>query len=563
MAGLRRLFAIAIITAGIISSPGQAFAARKATDLMSEALRQRAAGNLTEAISNLEYASEQAMSPIQKSLAGFMLGDCLLEAGRFADASRIFMSLAESVSTSEEKAEALFRLMQAHSGLGSKDRVTSIYAQIRRDHGDSPYFELARAFMKTEGFKEAAEEKPLKVAAVPEKPAPAPVAAPAVAAKPDFIEAEPESEAAEATNSEPVEAVESTVESVTEPVPEPAAEPVVKPVKKEKTAVKPQPQFEEAVEEPQAATAPEKPAKSSKPAKSAAGLKKTDSETTAILARVLHIEPAAGREKEELVSKILGLQDALKDGPDKAGMDQVLLDLAEATTRFGEFLEACKTYDKVLTHHPASPLVERAYFEAIRLRAILGVHEAVIGWSKAFLAAFPASEYRSSVRALVEYAQAGGKIDLGAAAPAGTAATKTAPAAGGDNDSANAALAADSQYVSASRKMKDGRYNLALVDFNRLSGKYPAAPQIWWDIALVQVQLEDFKKAAQAINKMLQLDPGNQDANSLSGYIHYRLENYEEAASAYDQAGEPEGRGVTFFDAKTASERMKKSAGSK
>jgi cytochrome c-type biogenesis protein CcmH/NrfG len=60
---------------------------------------------------------------------------------------------------------------------------------------------------------------------------------------------------------------------------------------------------------------------------------------------------------------------------------------------------------------------------------------------------------------------------------------------------------------------------------------------------------------------MIALDPNNQDANSLLGYIHYRLENYEEAATAYEQAGEPEGRGVNFFDAKTASQRMKKTAG--
>jgi len=211
--------------------------------------------------------------------------------------------------------------------------------------------------------------------------------------------------------------------------------------------------------------------------------------------------------------------------------------------------------------HPASPLVEKAYFQAIRLRAALGVHEAVIGWSKAFLAAFPASEYRAQVRALVEYAQAGGNLDYGSVDPARQTSQK-APAAGRtDMNSENAALTADSQYVAASRKMKDGKYSLALVDFNRLTRKYPNAPQIWWDIALVNVQLEDFKKASQAINRMLELDPGNQDANSLSGYIHYRLENFEEAASAYDQAGEPEGRGVNFFDARNASERMKKSAG--
>ena len=295
-------------------------------------------------------------------------------------------------------------------------------------------------------------------------------------------------------------------------------------------------------------------------------MKKADPQTATLLRSILQVETATGSAKDELVSRILGLQDSLKDGPEKAGMDKVLMDLAEATTGFGELLEACKTYDKVLTHHPASPLVEKAYFQAIRLRAVLGVHEAVVGWSKAFLAAFPASEYRSQVRALVEYSQAGGQLDLsagGSPVPATAAAKGGAgarSAVGADTSAANAALAADSQYAAASRKMKDGKYTLALVDFNRLAKKYPDAPQIWWDAALVNVQLEDFKKAAVAINRMLELDPGNQDANSLSGYIHYRLENFEEAASAYDQAGEPEGRGVNFFDAKTASERMKKTA---
>lgn len=158
------------------------------------------------------------------------------------------------------------------------------------------------------------------------------------------------------------------------------------------------------------------------------------------------------------------------------------------------------------------------------------------------------------------------KLDISAGKDAtATNSAANAPQGSAKNDvvAANAALAADSQYVAAAKKMKDGKYNLALVDFNRLAIKHPDAPQIWWDSALVQVQLEDFKKAAKAISRMLELDPGNEDANSLSGYIHYRLENFEEAASAYDQAGEPDGRGVNFFDARTASERMKKSAGKK
>ncbi len=590
MTDLRRLFMALTVTCSISMVPGQAFAARKATDLMSEALKQRAAGNITEAISGFEYASEQAANDTQKNLARFMLGDCQLEAGKFADAADTFTSLSETVKTSEEKAEAIFRLMQAQTGLGNRSRARSLYSQLQRQHSGSPYYELARSFMTTEGLKDALEEDQK-----PAKPSAEVAVAPSTPKRPvrPVADNEPVAEV------KPVVAVKKAP-AVAEPVPEPSSEPVVNEATEvlpdEYTEVAPEDSDETATE---ATVEPAKPAKvinekqvvktagkaarpkavepvpaapaapavssgkdSVKPVNSGKQ-KRVPAETSALLRDALHVETASGARKDELVSRILSLQDTLKDGPEKAGMDQVLIDLAEATASFGELLEACKTYDKVLTHHPASPLVEKAYYEAIRLRAVLGVHEAVIGWSKAFLAAFPASEYRGRVRALVEYSQAGGNIDLtdgGKIEPARK--QKNEPASvSGDTTSANAALAADSQYVVASKKMKDGKYNLALVDFNRLAKKYPGSPQIWWDTALVHVQLEDFKKAALAINKMLELDPGNEDANSLSGYIHYRLENFEEAASAYNQAGEPEGRGVNFFDAKNASERMKKSAG--
>ncbi|GAB1351530.1 hypothetical protein MASR1M12_02600 [Erysipelotrichia bacterium] len=539
------------------------YASRKATDMMSEALKQRAAGNLGEAISSLEYAAEQAGNVVQQNLARFMLGDCQLESGRYADAARTFSALSESVKSGEEKAEALFRLLQANSGLGNQGRVNSIFAQLKRDHGRSPYCELAKSFMKTQGFKEeAASPEPEKketlqpvvaAKAEPEKPTP-------VAKK-----AEPATKPAKPA---PVAAIEADDDILPDERPQPdheITEMEEAPPPEEKPVARPEPAKTTKAEVPaRVSSQKERPAAASAPAIAGKGMKKADPQTATLLRSILQVETATGSAKDELVSRILGLQDSLKDGPEKAGMDKVLMDLAEATTGFGELLEACKTYDKVLTHHPASPLVEKAYFQAIRLRAVLGVHEAVVGWSKAFLAAFPASEYRSQVRALVEYSQAGGQLDLSAGGLPVPATAKSnsgaKSAAGADTSAANAVLAADSQYAAASRKMKDGKYTLALVDFNRLAKKYPDAPQIWWDAALVNVQLEDFKKAAVAINRMLELDPGNQDANSLSGYIHYRLENFEEAASAYDQAGEPEGRGVNFFDAKTASERMKKTA---
>lgn len=563
MTDLRRLGMAFAVACSLTCTTFPVYASRKATDMMSEALKQRAAGNLGEAISSLESAVEQTGNGVQHNLACFMLGDCQLEVGRYADAVRTFSALSESVKSPEEKAEALFRLLQANSGLGNQSRVNSVFAQLKRDHGRSPYCELAKSFMKTQGFKEEAASSASSDTEKKE------VSQPAVVAKAE-PEKVPAAKTARPVKTEPVATVEPDsgllpdeqpqsdheIAEMEEAPPAPEEEPVVRP-----EPAKP-------AKAVSAGTASEnaRPATAGASAQSGAGkgMKKADPQTATLLRSILQVETAEGSAKDELVSRILGLQDSLKDGPEKAGMDKVLMDLAEATIGFGELLEACKTYDKILTHHPASPLVEKAYFQAIRLRAVLGVHEAVIGWSKAFLAAFPASEYRSQVRALVEYSQAGGQLDLSAgSSPAPVAAKKGSdakPAAGADASAANAALAADSQYAAASRKMKDGKYTLALVDFNRLVKKYPDASQIWWDTALVNVQLEDFKKAAVAINRMLELDPGNQDANSLSGYIHYRLENFEEAASAYDQAGEPEGRGVNFFDAKNASERMKKTA---
>ena len=550
MTDLRRLGMAFAVACSLTCATFPVYASRKATDMMSDALRQRAAGNLGEAISSLEYAAEQAGNVVQQNLARFMLGDCQLEAGRYADAAGTFLALSESVKSAEEKAEALFRLLQANSGLDNQNQVNSIFTRLKRDHPRSPYCELARSFMKTRGFKEQVGSSETEKK---DSPRPAAVAkvVPAKPAKPEPAAVEHDDD----TLPDERPQLDHEIAEMEEAPPSPEDKPVARP-EPAKTAKPANP-------ETAAVPAAEKSRPASAPA-AGKGMKKADPQTATLLRSVLNVETVAGTAKEELVSRILSLQDSLKDGPDKAGMDQVLMDLAEATTGFGELLEACKTYDKVLTHHPASPLVEKAYFQAIRLRAILGVHEAVIGWSKAFLAAFPASEYRSRVRALVEYSQAGGQLDLSAGgSPVSTTAGSGSDAktsAGADVSAANAALAADSQYAAASRKMKDGKYTLALVDFNRLARKYPDASHIWWDTALVNVQLEDFKKAAVAINRMLELDPGNQDANSLSGYIHYRLENFEEAASAYDQAGEPEGRGVNFFDARNASERMKKTA---
>ncbi len=538
MAYLQRLFAIMLVAAGVLFGVNPAFASRKATDLMAAALKQRAAGSLAEAISSFEYALENTTSPVQMNLARFMLGDCQIEAGRHRDAVRTFNELLESVTSPEEKAEAIYRLIQAESALGNRSRAESLFARMRREHRVSPYYELGQAFIKSEGLRMEADEMP----GIPDK-------TDVSAAR--KVDPQPTSESEIADKHIPAAEVKKPAREIA----------VNKEVTKEPAAKS----FEPA---PAAVKEKASPVRETPPLPPGAGKVQLGNETTRLLRSVLKIENAEGN-KEDLATRILSLQDRLKDGADKPGMDKVLLELADCTASFGELLEACKTYDQLLTSHPASPLVEKAYYEAIRLRAILGVHEAVIGWAKAFLAAFPTSEYRARVRALVEFAQAGGRVDFGQAGDVAQSAKTSAAVSGATSTAssgssiakANTALTSDSEYVAASQKMKDGRYNLALLDFKRLSGKHAQAPQIWWDLSLVYVQLEDFANAEKSIKQMIRLDPENQDANSLLGYIHYRLENYEEAATAYEQAGESEGRGVNFFDAKNASQRMKKTAG--
>ena len=232
MACLRRLFATTLIAAGIFAWSDTAIAARKATDIMGDALRARAAGNIHEAISSFEYALENATSPLQKNLARFMLGDCQIEAGRHKDAVRTFNELLETVSSPEEQAEAIYRLMQAESALGNKSRVSKLFSRMRSNHRSSPYYELGQAFVKSEGLRIEADEnfsnrpeqtKPVVKTVSAVKVAVADVPEPAPA-EPEPVLRKTESAPAPA-QAEPEPDVTETAPVMTDPVPVPA-EPV-------------------------------------------------------------------------------------------------------------------------------------------------------------------------------------------------------------------------------------------------------------------------------------------------------------------------------------------------
>lgn len=507
-----------LLAGGLLFITETSFAS-KTTDLMSDALKQRSKGNISGAIKGFKQAVDSAPTLLQRNLALFMLGDCQMEINHYSEAVTTFSELSKKATTPDERAEALYKLMEANSNLGNSDKVDEAYSELKRKYPKSAYREIGDAFMKAENIMESEYTGPIDIEeskAAPEKTV-------------------KENKTQTKTPSKPEPKVDKPTEKKTK------AE--TKPVK---TAAKPA---------------------SSKPVQTkSSGEKKLDNRTTAILEEILHVEPVSDTERDNLVSKILSYQDQLKDGEKGPGKDKVLLNLAEATFKFGELLEACKTYDKILSLHPASPLVEEAYYQSIRLRAILGVHQAVVEWSRAFNITFPDSKYKQKIAALVSYSQAGGKVQLAKKSSSSSkesskkqASEKSTASSGGVN-AANADLKASSLYQNAVKKMNDGKYSSALDDLKILASKFSDSSQLWWDTTLVYVQLEEFKQADKSIKKMLLLDPENSDAKSLLGYIQYRLENYEEAATAYEQAGESEGEGVSFFDTKTASERMKKSA---
>ncbi|HEY9072377.1 MAG TPA: tetratricopeptide repeat protein, partial [Candidatus Ozemobacteraceae bacterium] len=129
------------------AAPDSLFAGPAATESMERAIKQRSAGDLDGAIRNLQKAVESAEIAGQRSLASFMLGDCLIESRKHAEAAEIYRGILESQPADEERAEALFRLAQCRQALGDLAGVKKLCRQITNDHGDTAYAELARLLM--------------------------------------------------------------------------------------------------------------------------------------------------------------------------------------------------------------------------------------------------------------------------------------------------------------------------------------------------------------------------------------------------------------------------------
>ena len=156
-----------------------------------------------------------------------------------------------------------------------------------------------------------------------------------------------------------------------------------------------------AIKSPQSAARPDnppaKPSRVARPAPAATRAKVSPVR----LRQLLNIATTDQGIKEELALHILADQDLLK----QEVSDDLLFRLASSTAAFGEYVESCRYYDRLLTEFPNSELVEAAYFESIRLRAILGLHQIVIEWGRAFKKTFQGSHLSSDVDLLVSNAE--------------------------------------------------------------------------------------------------------------------------------------------------------------
>ncbi|NLM17111.1 MAG: tetratricopeptide repeat protein [Candidatus Riflebacteria bacterium] len=490
-------------------------ARERATTYISKGIRLKASGDLAEAAENFEQALYLASNKTEKSLAAFMLGDTKVENGDYAEAAALFEEFIALGVSPEEKAEACYKLVHIHTATGNHEKARNWYSIIQSENPQSPYLSLAANIMKTAG---QALPAPVKKQAIQKSPSPKEPQKPST---PPVQKAEPEKVAVQQPQAP------RTSQTEKPQAPKTASQPSLQPVQ-------------------QPVAAP----------------KSVSSDTAALIAEALYKPSLTADQQARMITEILSLQDQQKELSGKSGEADVIMKLAAKTSEFGEILEACKLYDSILTAHQTSPHVEEAYYQSIRHRALLGLHDAVSAWGKAFVAGFPASSRAKYVVALMEYAKAEGKIDI-AEARKNVSAAKKAEASAAAKDSlsledADALLKKNPAFQKGLELMKNAEYEKAMQEFEKLEAAHAQAPALWWNKSLIYIQNEDFSEAEKTIYRLLRLDPANEDAKSLLGYTQYRQENYGGASATYEELDSTDEDGIDFYDSKTASERLKK-----
>ncbi|MBF0499116.1 MAG: tetratricopeptide repeat protein [Candidatus Riflebacteria bacterium] len=577
-----------LLLIAILALPLECKASSGAVVLMEEAVKNRSRGAQANSFKLLRQAISEAQRQDQKTLARLMLGDFLQEAGHLDEARDIYEEVIASSAEGEAMAEAHFRLAQIFQRTGLFEKSRTMANELLNKFPATEYAQLARMLLKTIDHSTLSTDNATK-----------PITAQSSSATPKIEKSDKLREASflRPIKNSPMKPFSGKEEKKISEIPEIPT-----------TAVSSQETSSPTVEETSMISAnafPEdnsnsnscidkvrkvedKLASPSLPDTTTTSSVKTnttnditkgatkksagsfrvvdfselkdlkDSTNKSIEAPanltpgdLLVYKPISQAEQEEMASSILVDQNILKEHPDAFGNDDVLFRLAVSTARFGEHLEACKLFDKLLSSYPSSPRVEDAYLESVRLRAILKAFPAVMKWGATFLKTFPTSKRRPDVERLIEYARTQTR----------KGAKKDAPASSMSfHDADSELLRADPRYIKARERLDAHRYALAMTDLKTLSIDHPKAPLVWYDLALVQMQGHAFKDAERSLNTLFVLQPENAEARSLMGYIHFQSKQYDQAAADYDRAGTTKKSGLTFFDPEFAARRMEKTA---
>lgn len=513
-----------------------------ATMYMEKALKKRSKGDYYGAVSLLQMAVRVADRSSQRILAQFMLGDCLLATGKYREAKSVFEDALLNGARGEEEAEARFRIAQCYSHLGEAAKMESACHELIGKFQRSPYSELAKSLLQAGAARAAAPPIEPIAGAVDDENLDEAFRTKAQSS-PDRIHIEPvsgminqPSAAAGSPNAEPVR-------------PEPKASSGTREPARQKsnlaaTASRPGTKVVETTPEPESGP---RSMRVPEPARREATPPSAPQSEPALPGERLLVFPGLSlQEKEALATSILKDQEILD--PQRSDQDGLLLRLASQTALFGEPLEACKLYDKLLAGYPRSVHVEEAYFEAIRLRVILRAYDTALTWSDAFRKTFPKSRRLPLLEQLVQIARSRkGK-------------------AGATSSSGSAEALKDPRYREAKRKLDGKKYALALADFQALVGKYPDSPRLWHELAIVQYQLQKLPEAEESLGRLLALEPGepiDNEARSLLGHIYYLQGKVQKAVDEYKAAGKNETAGLDYFNSESAALRIGKSRNGK
>jgi tetratricopeptide (TPR) repeat protein len=92
------------------------------------------------------------------------------------------------------------------------------------------------------------------------------------------------------------------------------------------------------------------------------------------------------------------------------------------------------------------------------------------------------------------------------------------------------------RWQKAQQQLLAGRYGLALTAYRDLAKRYPAVPELWFELGNAACGELDFPLANQAYSRVLELAPNNADMLVMIGRQYQALRQLDDARAAFERA---------------------------